>query len=199
MLDSIRLSAHQTECFLTVINESTEGTAWFCADSKIILTELDIGKRHQLLLSEGIPTCPDAYKFNYTGEKLSFKLVFPPLQNTQSEIDIIENCSNNCFSLKGIILDPLLNKEIRSFEYAVRLFNEKKLNEALPIFLGLIDSKYVNENHFAYTLYIIPVIYEKLGQQIEAKKAYHRLVDSKILNKNYFIERLQQIDFFRSL
>jgi len=199
MLDSIELSKFDTKCFLTVVNQNTEGTAWFCADKFIYIVENDSGIKHQLMYAEGIPHCPEMHTFTEFGEKLQFTLRFAPLENKKAEIDIIENCNDNCFSLKGIVLDPDLNAELRQFEKGVALFNNEESVEALSVFTPLLNSKYKTENHYAYSLYIIPVIYEKMMEYEQAKNAYQVLKASKLLKKQYFLEKLHEIPFFRDL
>ena len=198
-IDSIVLEKEQTRCYLQVENLNTEGGAWFCADENIQLVELKSNRKRLLLRAENIPVCPESYQFSYPGEKLSFILVFPGLVDPKGEIDIIENCSDNCFSLKGIILDNSLNEEIRSFEQGVLLFNQGDLKGALQIFESLSLSSYVNENHFAYTLYILPVIYYQMKEEARAIQAYERLKSTSILNKDYFIQKLLEIEFFRKM
>jgi hypothetical protein len=189
----------QTICFLTIKNESTEGAAWFCADSDIVLKELGSSMEHKLLRSEGIPVCPDAHRFNAFAEELSFRLYFPALQNRESEIDLIEMCSDNCFSLKGIILDPNLNEEIRQFESAVELYKLGQKELALASFLPLLESGYKYENHYAYTHYIIPVIYLEIKENEKAAEYYQLLKNSEILKKDYFIGKLREFEFFMNL
>lgn len=198
-LDSLFLDEDKTICYLSITNQNTEGTAWFCADKDISLRETSSNIRYQIIHSENIPVCPEAYKFNDFGEILSFRLIFPAIQNDIMEIDIVENCRDNCFSLQGIVLDPQLNHEIRQFEKGVSLFNERKYQEALVEFLPLESSVYVHENHYGYTLYIIPVIYEKLKEYSKAKAAYFSLKKSTILQKDYFLAKLRENTFFLEL
>ena len=196
-IDSLVLGEKQTHCYLQVENLSTEGNAWFCADEDIRLTELNGNRIHRLIRAEGIPTCPEKHPFMRTGERLQFTLVFSGIVDTKSEIDIIENCADNCFSLKGIVLDPLLNAEIRQFERGVMLFNQKDLSGARPIFESLIHSGYTEENHFAFSLYILPVIYFMMEEEDLARAAYDRLKSSSVREKTYFLEKLHEMEYFR--
>ena len=83
-----------------------EGT--FCADRNIFLTD-PAGGKFKLKKAAGIPVCPDSYKFKSIGEKLQFTLEFPPLKTGTKWIDIIEDCTSNCFRFYGVTLDNELN------------------------------------------------------------------------------------------
>jgi hypothetical protein len=137
-LTKIDLSAQKTLIFLTVENRITGG--YFCADKNIFILYPD-GTRSKLTASKGIPVCPDSYKFKTIGEKLNFELTFPPLKTGTQWIDLIEDCSDNCFSFFGVCLNGDLNKRID--EASVLAENEKPA-EALMSFIkiaGTIDSK----------------------------------------------------------
>lgn len=195
-IDSIALSNASSICYLTVTNMNTEGNAWFCADNNIDLIEITSGTKHRLQNSKGIPVCPEAHLFKESGEKLSFELHFGPLRDKNAEIDIIENCSDNCFSLKGIVLDALLNKEIRLFETGVLLYKKEKGEEALIVFEEIKNkTQYPKEKHVAYSYYILPMIYNSLENYDLARSSYQDLLKSEIKDKKYFIQKLQAEDF----
>jgi len=198
-MDSIVMDDAGTSCYLSVTNLNTEGNAWFCADRDIILRDPVSNKKYQMIRSESIPVCPDAYYFSHAGEVLSFSLYFPPLGDRTGEIDLIENCADNCFTLQGIVLDPQLNEEIRQFEKAVEAYNEDNLSLALSLFMELQGSGYTKENHYAYTLYIIPLIHERLGNKSEATEAYFSLKESSIRQRDYFLKKLREIPYFLQL
>lgn len=198
-IDSLVKEKDQTRIYIQVENQSTEGNAWFCADKDISLIEKSNGKVHQLIRSVGIPVCPEQYTFSYPGEKLYFTLVFPGLSHSDGEIDIIENCSDHCFSLKNVVLDEALNLEIRLFESGVELYRQGNFNESLNVFEFLSSSDFKQENHYAYSLYIIPVLYQKLEKYKQAESAYRILKTSSINEKDYFMDKIHEIDFFRKL
>jgi len=137
-ITKIDLTAQKTLIFLSVENRITGG--YFCADKNIFILYPD-GTRSKLTASKGIPVCPDSYKFKTIGEKLNFELTFPPLKPGTQWIDLIEDCSDNCFSFFGVCLNMDLNKRID--EASVLAENEKPA-EALIEFVkiaGTIDSK----------------------------------------------------------
>src|SRR5450759_5485426 len=101
--------AQKTIIFLTIENKITGG--YFCADKNIFIIYPD-GTRSKLISSKGIPVCPETYKFKTIGERLDFELTFPPLKQDTRWIDLVEDCSENCFSFYGVCLDNDLNKKI---------------------------------------------------------------------------------------
>lgn len=199
-VDQVDLNGEQTIISLSVTNELTEGEAWFCADKNIYIQNESGDKKYKLQKSEGIPVCPQVHKFTSLGEVLRFKLYFPKIPTTIKRIDLIENCSDNCFYIKGIILEEKLNQEMKSFEHGVTLFRAGKHREALPVFLDIANnSKYTNERHYGYSMYIIPVIYHEQGDLKMAKLWYEKLKNSEISDKLYFVTTIQEIAFFAGL
>jgi len=125
----VDVTSENTVIYLSVENRIEGGT--FCADRNIYILDSE-GKKHMLLRSSGIPVCPDSHKFKKTGEKLSFTLTFPALGAGCNWIDLIEDCSENCFSMYGVILDNKLNRIIdESFVFAEN-------NEPVKAMLGFI-------------------------------------------------------------
>ncbi len=198
-IDSI-YNGDETIVFLHIVNENTEGNAWFCADKNIDLVDVQTNQKYPLRKQTGIPVCPEAHAFKKYGEKLYFRLYFPAIGPNVDEIDIIEACSDNCFSLKGIVLNEQLNQEIRQFEKGVEQFTSGKYQEALIIFKELADnSGFKSTSHFAYTTYILPVIYHKLNEEDKAKEAYQKLLRADIREKAYFLRKIHEIPFFSEL
>lgn len=95
--------------YMSIENKIDKGT--FCADKNIYIIYPD-GKRSKLEASSGIPVCPDTYQFKKPGEKLEFVLTFPPLKKGTEWIDLVEECSDNCFSFYGVSLNNEMNKRI---------------------------------------------------------------------------------------
>ena len=102
--------------YMSLENKINGGT--FCADKNIYIIYPD-GKKGKLESSSGIPVCPDNYKFKAPGEKIEFILTFPPLKKGTEWIDLVEECSDNCFSFYGVSLNNDLNKRINdAFAFA---------------------------------------------------------------------------------
>jgi hypothetical protein len=110
-LNIIKIEARSeaTIFYLSIENQIEGGS--FCADKNIYIIYPD-GKKSKLESSSGIPVCPDTHKFKAPGEKLEFVLSFPPLKKGTEWIDLIEECSDNCFSFYGISLNNDINKRI---------------------------------------------------------------------------------------
>lgn len=109
-VNKIEMGTNQTKVEIAIENQIQSGS--FCADKKIDIQDV-IGKsKIHLIKAEGIPVCPSNYQFTYIGEVLTFQLYFPKLKSSTKYINIIENCDQYCFSIKGIILDNEMNKEI---------------------------------------------------------------------------------------
>src|ERR1035437_8059251 len=102
-------TAQKTIISLTVENRITGG--YFCADKNIFIIYPD-GTRSRLISSKGIAVCPETYKFKTIGQKLNFELTFPPLKPGTQWFDLVEDCTENCFSFYGVCLNNDLNKMI---------------------------------------------------------------------------------------
>jgi hypothetical protein len=147
VINKVEATGKATTFFLTVENRITGGT--FCADKNIFLIYPD-GTRSKLTTSSGIPVCPDSYKFKSIGEKLDFTLTFPPLKQGVTWVDLIEDCSDNCFYLYGITLDNNLNQMINNaFTLAENGENVKALISFIDI-LTETDSRNLGAEGLLY-------------------------------------------------
>lgn len=65
--------------------------------------------RHRLVKARGIPYCPDQYYFTGPGQKIVFKLYFPPIRYDVRHIHIIEDVQDlqNPFNFFNVYLQPL--------------------------------------------------------------------------------------------
>ncbi len=116
-ISKVDITSNATLIYFTVENKRNEGGN-FCADKNIYLIYPD-SKRLRLTKASNIPVCPDTYNFKSVGEKLQFTLEFPPLKPGTKWIDIIEECSSNCFWFYGVTLDNELNTRLdEAFELA---------------------------------------------------------------------------------
>jgi hypothetical protein len=105
----VEAGSEATIFYMSIENKIDGGT--FCADKNIYIIYPD-GKKSKLESSTGIPVCPDNYKFKAPGEKLEFVLSFPPLKKGTEWIDLVEECSDKCFSFYGVTLNNDLNNRI---------------------------------------------------------------------------------------
>jgi hypothetical protein len=120
--------------FMSIENRIEGGD--FCADKNIFIIYPD-GTRSKLSSSNGIPVCPETYKFKTPGEKLDFTLSFPPLKPGTNWVDLIEECSENCFSFYGLTLNSDLNRKLdEAFSYAERGETAK----AISLYTSILES-----------------------------------------------------------
>ena len=154
--------------YLSIENRMTGG--YFCADKNIFIIYPD-GTRSKLTSSKGIPVCPDTYKFKTIGEKLDFELTFPPLKGTKW-IDLIEDCSENCFSFYGVCLDNDLNKKI---DDASVLAENKEPAKALMSFINIADTIDSKKSGIEGLIYInIIKLAKETGNIAKATEWYSR-------------------------
>ncbi len=192
-VDKIEITKTQTIVFLTIENKIQTGS--FCADNNIILKNSNGNETYKIIKTEGIPTCPDSYKFKNVGETLSFKLYFPVIHKSIKTIDIIENCSDNCFALKEIILD----KETNLFENAIGYYRKKMADMSIFYFKDVINLGNTKSFRYGYSFYMVIRIYAEQKNYTKAKKWYNRLKLASITDKQTYIEKLKAHDFYSKL
>jgi hypothetical protein len=147
VINKVEATTKAVTFYLTIENRISNGT--FCADKNIYILFPD-GTRSMLLSSNGIPVCPDAHKFNTPGEKLDFTLTFPPLKNGVDWIDLIEDCSDNCFHFFGITLDNELNRKLNDAFYLAENNDPVKAMISFIDILESIDSKNIGVEGLIY-------------------------------------------------
>lgn len=190
-ITKIQITDNETVVSLKVTNKLSTG-GWFCADKNIYLKSSKGNTKYELLKSENIPTCPDKHEFALSGETLEFKLYFPPIPDTIKYIDLIEDCSNACFSFHGIILDNEHNEKIRSFETGFDLFGNNEFEKSIPYFERVLDGKPTVDSHiYGLSYYYLVVIYDHLGDKEKMNLWYKKLLDSDLDDKDTFIKELK--------
>jgi hypothetical protein len=187
-ISKVELTEHKTLIYLSVENRITGGN--FCADKNIFIIYPD-GTRSKLISSSGIPVCPDTYRFKTIGEKLDFVLKFPPLKLGTDWIDLIEDCSENCFSFYGVTLDNDLNNKI---DDAFTLVENKEPAKALVNFIKIADS-IDNKNLGIEGLIYINIIRlaKETGNTVKAAEWYNRLKSSGIPRSELCIKNLNSL------
>jgi len=133
-IKKIEMTSEATSFYMSIENRIQGGS--FCADKNIFIIYPD-GIKSKLVSSSGIPVCPDIYKFRAPGEKLDFVLVFPPLKAGTGWIDLIEECSEDCFSFYGVTLDNELNKWLDEVFYRASTGNS---SDNIILFKSVLDS-----------------------------------------------------------
>jgi hypothetical protein len=132
-ISKVERSAERTIVSLSVENKITGGN--FCADRNIDIIDPS-GIKYKVVKATGIPVCPESYKFKNIGEVVSFTLEFPPLKPETKWVDVIENCSDNCFWFYGVTLDTDLNKRI---DEAFLKASAGKPSENMFLFKTILD------------------------------------------------------------
>jgi hypothetical protein len=181
----VEIAAEKTTLYLSIENRIEGGT--FCADRNIYLLDPD-GKKIEMKKSTGIPTCPETYKFKSIGEKLQFTLEFPPLKPGTEWIDLIEDCSSNCFSFYGITLDTDLNRKL---DEGFSLAEKGEKARAITIFREILYSSNEKATGISGALYteIITMEY-KSGNISSAGEWYKRMLSSNSPRLELYIKNL---------
>ncbi len=133
-INKIELTTTATVFNMSVENRIPNGT--FCADKNIFIICPD-GTRVKMISSGGIPVCPEIHTFKAIGEKLTFTLTFPALMKGIGWIDLVEECSQDCFSFYGITLDNDLNTRL---EKVFSLASSRTPEENISQFKSILDS-----------------------------------------------------------
>jgi len=179
------MTTERTEIYLSVENRITGGN--FCADKNIIIAYHD-GSHLQMISSDGIPVCPDTYKFKYIGERLDFVLVFPPLKQGTVSFDLLEDCQDNCFSFYAVVIEPVLNEKINA---AFILAEKNEPAQALAGFTA-IESEFGGRDAGVEGLLLLNMI--KLaaasGNKAKSQELYHRLELAVVPWKSLYLKHL---------
>lgn len=167
---SIEADSKSTVFHMSIENRIPGGT--FCADKNIWLA-FSPDERSRLVSATGIPECPDVHHFTLPGESLNFTLVFPPLPAGTSSVDLIEVCSENCFSFYGIVIDNDLNQSIdKAFESA----EGGNAEDALKQFIEIAEDPGRASEAIHGLLYInIIRLATERGYQATAERWYKKL------------------------
>ena len=183
-IDKVEVTKEKTVVSFTIENRIENGT--FCADRKIYITD-PAGNRYKVISATGIPVCPDNYTFKKPGEKLSFTLTFPPLTGEYTYIDLKEECSENCFSYYGIVLDEYINSRLdEGFSLAERGESLKALDK----FTKMVDMAGKYNGIKALIYYNIVKLATDTGHTVQAGEYYKKLISMSSRGGKIYIEQL---------
>jgi hypothetical protein len=173
VINKLELTSTAATFFMSIENRIANGS--FCADKNIFIVYPD-GTRSKLVSSEKIPVCPDTHKFKEPGEKLDFTLTFPPLKPGMEWIDLIEDCSDNCFSFYSITLDNDINRKIDE------AFFLEENDEPVKAMINLIDlAETIDKKNLGIEgfVYINIIRLAKVnGNEVKAAQWYSRMKSS---------------------
>jgi hypothetical protein len=184
-ISKVDITEQKTVIYLNIENKIAGG--YFCADKNILILFPD-GTRSNLISSKGIPVCPDSYKFKTIGEKLEFELTFPPLKKNTVWFDLIEDCTDNCFSFYGICLDTDLNKKI---EDAVHFAEIGEPAKATLDFIAIANAINARNTGIGGLIYMnIIQLSKETGNIAKASEWYGKLKSSDIPRRELYIKHL---------
>jgi hypothetical protein len=187
-ISKVEISTHKTVISLSIENKIEGG--YFCADKNITIVYPD-GSVNKLISSKGIPVCPESYKFKTIGERLTFELTFPPLKNGIQWFDLVENCSENCFSFYGVCLNSDLNKKID--EASVFAENNDPVKSMLG-FIKIAGSENISNSGIEGLLYLnIIKLAKQTGNEPKAAEWFAKLKSSNIARREVYIKHLNSI------
>ena len=187
-LDIVKIEARPeaTIFYMVIENKKIEGGS-FCADKNIYVIFHD-DKKSRLVSATGIPVCPDSYKFKIAGEKLEFSLTFPPLKKGIEWIDLVEECSDNCFSFYGISLNNDLNRRI---DDAFTLAENDEPLKALVSFITILEDINKNNSGIEGLLYInIIKLADETGDEAKAGEWYKKFKLSEAPRLSQYLKYL---------
>ena len=174
---------------LLIRNTRNEGGS-FCIDKNTEITAL--GKSYKITEIEGIPECPETHKFKFSGDNLIFYLHFPPIPSEVKIIDIKENCDDNCFHFKGLVVDPKLNNSMHeAFDY----YETGMLLEGLSAYKELLTEYEGKEAAVEglFYFYIINILKE-IGNEEEASKYLEQFKLKNLEDSQWVLDKLEAGD-----
>lgn len=184
-ISRIETGSQNTVVYLSIENRIKDG--YYCADKNIYIVYSD-GTKSKMISSKGIPNCPETYKFNAIGEKLNFSLTFPPVGKGTNWVDLIEECSDNCFSFYGVCLDAAMNRKI---DEASVLAENNEPASALISFLKIADTIENKNSGIAGLIYMnIIQLSKETGNIPKASEWYRKLKTSGIPHNDLYIKNL---------
>ncbi len=185
-IKKIEIASEKTVVSLTIENRIEGGQ--FCADKNIFIIYRD-GTKSKMTSSTGIPVCPDTYKFKAPGEKLLILFSHFLLLKAGTEwIDIIEDCSDNCFSFYGVTLDNDLNKNI---DEALSLAEKGEIMKSVNKYKDILAALTGKNNGIEGALYSdIITLLAKSGDKEGTKEWYGKMLSSKAPRLDKYIENL---------
>jgi len=169
---------------MLVRNARDEGGSFCVNKNTEIIAD---GISYKIQSFENIPECPEAHEFEFFGDNLIFYLHFPAIPRQIKTVDIIENCNDNCFSIKGLIIDSDLNNEMN---YAFDYYESGMLTEGLSAYKDLLK-KYEGaepEVEGLFYFYIITILRE-IGNNEEADKWFEKFKGKEIIGSEWVEEK----------
>jgi hypothetical protein len=184
-ITKVEITPEKTTISLRIENRIEGGS--FCADKNVYIIYPE-GNRVRLVRADGIPVCPENFIFRSVGEKLDFSLVFPSLKPGTEWIDVIEECSANCFWFYGITLNNDLNKKL---DEAFTAASKGKPGDNILLFRNILEDV-DNQDLGIEGLLFINIINAAIenGDKVEAAVWYKRFLSSHAPRLNQYVKYL---------
>jgi len=188
--ETINLVSLEAGSTFTILNLSVENLVsggYFCADPETYLVDNN-GKRYRMQKASGIPLCPDVHRFTRIGEMIYFTLTFPAIDAGLTWLDLVEECSDMCFSVLGITTDPGLNNEMNKCFAAI---DEGRMEDAASMFEALLPGLEEVNHGLTGSLYVnLVIIYESLNNP-KAGIYRKKLEESDVPHKEKLLEGIK--------
>ncbi len=185
VLESI--DRHEDETILHFSLENRKLFASFCVSKETYIQGIRDSIRHYLLRTEGIPNCPDQHNFRSVGEKLYFRLYFPPIPDDIRYINVVEDCREACFSFSYVLLDKELNSTLNQ---AFRQVERGDTEEAIDLFTAILEEDDGQSPVYGNVIMYLIDLYKQSGHTVMEKEMSSRLERSAYPHKEAIKETL---------
>ncbi len=194
-MDIVSIENWDDQMHVTLNLKNERYSASFCIDSNTILRNSLGDEEYKLLSMEGIPACPEQYKFKTIGERISINLFFEAVPDGIKYVDLVENCDDGCVNIRYILLDEELNPRLNE---GIQLYELGKPKASLQVFEDIMKSEYdgLSPVYGTVYLYLISIHYE-LGNSKDARRVYQELRESSIIGRDDFIETAKESGIVR--
>lgn len=194
-LDVLSVERWEDQMVLNLSLKNERYGGYFCLDSNTVLRNSLGDEEYRLTAMEGIPACPDVYRFKTVGERILIRLVFTAVPDEIRYIDLLENCEENCLSIKYILLDEDLNARLNE---GIELYELGRPEAARQVFEDIMSIRYdgISPVFGTVYLYLISIHYE-LGNSKQAREVFRELQASEIIGREEFIETARETGIVR--
>ena len=87
-LDIISVERWEDQMVLTLTLKNERYSGFFCLDSNTFLRNSLGEEEYRLVRMEGIPACPDVYRFKSIGERITIVLEFPAIPDDVARLTV---------------------------------------------------------------------------------------------------------------
>ncbi|MGM0666811.1 MAG: hypothetical protein ACQETA_05780 [Bacteroidota bacterium] len=186
----VRVSAEQTLVDMSIQNRVRGG--YFCIDENTFIESAG-GENLKLEKVSGLPLCPDIHEFSSVGEKVYFTLVFGKLPEDTPWFDIVEYCSDNCFSIIALNMDEKINERINA---AFSAMDRLDPVEAIRIFSDMLPGMQASGHGLTGSVYLNLVeLLAANNRDDELRKLVSEFKASPMPHKERYLEILRALGY----